>query len=184
MPSTEAARELHKETLAFFSQLFRYPDEELVDILRQEGVLLAEKQAWTAPPELSSLTDLEVQHTRLFINALGGAIAPPYASVYLDDRGEMMGESTKDILQFYQKVGLELAEESEPPDHISTILECLYLLEDQDEATIRSLRTSFIKRALLSWLPAFHSRLPSSSNCIYFWGSKELQKYLSSATAY
>ncbi len=89
---------------ALLCRLFSYPDARLCS----ELPTLALQAAWPLPEELEipPLTELETSHTGLFINRLGGAAAPPYGSVYLDEGGQMMGESCREVQEAYHACGL------------------------------------------------------------------------------
>jgi len=72
---------------------------------------------------------LRVEYTRLFISAYPKVPCPPYESVYTTEDKLTMGESTLDVLRFYNKFSLGLVEDfNEPPDHIAVELEFMYFL--------------------------------------------------------
>lgn len=75
-----------------------------------------------------SIEELQVEYTRLFIGPFGVAV-PPYGSYYLEKTGEVMGETTRDVLTLYRKEGLVIDKEfTELPDHIAVELEFVYYL--------------------------------------------------------
>ncbi len=49
--------------------------------------------------------DLNVEYARLFVGPFE-LLAAPYGSVYLDDGGRVMGDSTMKVIEAYQKEGL------------------------------------------------------------------------------
>jgi len=67
------------------------------------------------------LEALQIEHTRLFINAFPKLMAPPYKSYYLEN--ELYGESTSEILQNYRDFGFNIsAQLKEPADHLAVEL--------------------------------------------------------------
>ncbi|MFW6401427.1 MAG: molecular chaperone TorD family protein [Desulfohalobiaceae bacterium] len=78
---------------------------------------------------VSSLHRLRVDHAQLFVGPFQLA-APPFGSVYLEQRQTLMGESTQMVKELYRQAGLEMDPEyNSPADHISAELEFLaYLL--------------------------------------------------------
>jgi TorA maturation chaperone TorD len=172
---------------AFFSQLFTYPDAELLTVLQGEspaevGVLLG-----VAPPASAglSLVALQEAYTGLFISRHGGVPAPPYGSVYLDD-GVLMGASTLKVTEAYHAAGLVIDGSSEPADFLATELEFLYFLVGREEEGFRGrdvaaarLATSrqhdFLVNSLLPWLEPFADRIASSdAPPIYRWAAAGL----------
>lgn len=76
----------------------------------------------------AELEPLQVEYARLFVGPFH-VEASPYGSVYLEENKRLMGESTIAVRKFYQKYGLELADDfSELPDHIAAELEFVYYL--------------------------------------------------------
>lgn len=74
------------------------------------------------------MVDLRVDHARLFVGPFE-MLAPPYASLYLEDGGRVYGAVTVAIRKCYRRFGLvQLSEIKEPEDHISRLLEFLYYL--------------------------------------------------------
>jgi TorA maturation chaperone TorD len=77
---------------------------------------------------IASDTELEsliIDYTRLFVGPFK-LLAPPYGSVYLED-GKVMGQSTVDVRNWYEKEGLDIVI-NDAPDHIAMELEFMYYL--------------------------------------------------------
>jgi TorA maturation chaperone TorD len=182
-----------KQLYAFFVRLFSYPDQELTDSLQQGeaaeiGGLLP---AAPAPPAIDTSTvELEVAYTDLFINRLGGAPAPPYGSVYLEQDECLMGPSTLQVAEAYRSEGLSLEGSGEPPDFLPTELEFLYYLVEQEEEALsrRDLATartavehqaSFCRTLLHPWMPAFCGRLEADGHAhpLYRWAAGLLRTF-------
>lgn len=74
------------------------------------------------------LHDLKVDYARLFVGPYS-LLAPPYGSVYLEGKREIMGDSTIDIKKRYAEAGLTTSDRfKEIPDHIRAELEFMYFL--------------------------------------------------------
>jgi putative dimethyl sulfoxide reductase chaperone len=182
-----------KRLYAFLARLFSYPDQELTDALRlgeaaAVGSLLLTTPA--LPATLSSAMELETAYTALFINRLGGATAPPYGSVYLEQAQCLMGQTTRQVAEAYRADGLSLEGSGELPDFLPTELEFLYYLVEQEEQSLvrRDLvaaRTSVGKQAsfcstlLHPWIPAFCDRLEADEQThpLYQWAAGLLREF-------
>ena len=99
--------------------------------------------------------------------------APPYGSVYLEKNRTIMGDTTLQVLKFYQDAGLQV-EEKEPPDHIAIELEFMSFLygeelqalvrEDEAEAgRLRNMRHRFFTTFLNTWAHAFCAAIRSGT---------------------
>ncbi len=183
-----------KNLYALLARLFTYPDPELVATL-QEGA--AEQAVGSLPvdppPPLAqsrALQELEVAYTDLFINRLGGAPAPPYGSVYLDQDGQLMGQSARSAAEAYRAEGLSIAAGGEPPDFLSTELEFLYYLVEQEEAALTSRevdkarsasarQADFCRALLHPWVPVFCKRVADDAQAhpFYRWACEVLIQF-------
>jgi TorA maturation chaperone TorD len=118
---------------------------------------------------------LAVEFARLFVGPFS-LVAPPYASVYLEEGGRVMGESTSLALNHYREAGLDLSPDFlETPDHIAAELEFLHYLACQEAAaleagdwqataTYRSRQAAFFTEHLAAWLPEFIHRLEQGTD--------------------
>ncbi len=77
---------------------------------------------------------LQVEYTRLFINAVPGTIAPPFGSIYMDNERSLYGPSTVKVKDFYRQHGFEIKNPVAVPDELSLELEFLGLLVSQGMA--------------------------------------------------
>lgn len=163
-----------KELYQDFATLFSYPTDELMELLQKPGrwSALAGHLGVEQPGDFTTIsrTALEETYTALFDAGLGGAVAPPYGSVYLDPPGLLMGPSSQQVASCYAAAGLKLDGTVEPADFLATELEYLYYLVDReaqalprkDLATAREMtgrQRQFLTAWLLSWLPEFVGRL-------------------------
>ncbi len=139
----------------FLALTMRYPDsalhnddffeafENLLDALKLEDERYA-IQAWRSR-DTQPIDTLQIEYTRLFINAVPHLIAPPYGSFYLDGDRNLQGKSTERTRDFYREHGYDITDASEPGDHIRIELEFLAALvrENQMEAEDEFLHTIF-----------------------------------------
>lgn len=139
----------------------------------------------------SSPGELSVEHARLFVGpfALG---APPYGSVYLEQSGQLMGDSTMAVQRLYQEAGLAL-EVREVPDHIALELEFLHFLalraaaalaennlELATELTDR--QSEFMNRYLCPWMAAFCNNIRGGTENRFYRGLADcLESFLTEA---
>ena len=99
---------------------------------------------------------LQVEHTRLFINAVPHVIAPPYGSVYMHGEGTIMSKSTEQVRGFYRQRGFDLAPGKEIPDHLVYELEFLGLLAESGDPADEEL---FLQRFFRPWFGKFHDQV-------------------------
>lgn len=126
-----------------------------------------------APEDLTALEaaagtsgplEMAVEYTRLFRGPVK-AQAYPYESIYTE--GQVVGESTQDVLRRYSEAGVSLAGDfKDLPDHIAAELEFMHYLcarefeagqaQDWEEAArFHRIGRSFVKDHLAGWVPAF-----------------------------
>jgi TorA-specific chaperone len=121
--------------------------------------VVAELAALTGPDsDLDAAAGrLAAAHAAAFL--VGGRRgAPPYASVWLSDRGLMYQEPARAMTRLLAAAGLTLPEDvPEPPDHISFQLNLLAELDERhragDEAPLAP--DAFVRDHMLTWLPDF-----------------------------
>jgi len=161
---------------SFLAQSFRYPEQtwlrepyfDLLDSIMQSFDIDNDapglRQSYCANQE--GLEELQIEYTRLFINAIPSVIAPPYSSVYLDQEGNLFGPSAVWVKQFYQQHGFDLAGEGDLPDHLVHELDFIALLLDEGQDDVAE---QFLKEHFRRWFPLFSERvLKSSTNPFYY----------------
>lgn len=122
-----SAAERRGNTYKLLAECYHPPDDEL-------GALLDEAQENALDLEVETLEELlpddletlRVDHAKLFVGPFE-VIAPPYGSVYLEERGEVMGDTTIEVMSQYREEGLDIGLD-EPADHVAAELEFLYYL--------------------------------------------------------
>lgn len=126
----------------------------------------------------------EDEYTELFVFQLY-----PYASVYLGAEGMLGGEARDRIAGFWRAIG-----EAPPndPDHLAVMLALYARLAELEQGAAESLRRSALRRArtaflwehLLSWMPAYLSKLLEIAPPVYqAWGRLLEEALLSEARA-
>ena len=123
----------------------------LIEPPSQESGEIADLLDLGEPPEVAAQTDL-------FLFQLY-----PFASVYLDDRGQLGGEARDRIAGFWR--ALELAPPPEP-DHLTVLLSFYSQLGEAeasanpgDSQRWQHIRTAFFWEHLMSWLPIFLDKI-------------------------
>ncbi len=152
----------------FLALTMRYPEasfinKEFLDAF--EGLLssyemdseLAEIQNLRPAENEQELLDiLQIEYTRLFINAAPHIIAPPYGSFYLDGDHTLQGKSTRTTRDFYRQYGCDIADPSEPADHIRFELEFLASLARESEFEAEE---TFVATVFRPWFNQFKNRV-------------------------
>ncbi|WP_181686093.1 TorD/DmsD family molecular chaperone [Halorhabdus salina] len=106
---------------AVLARCWRQPDERL------RAAIESGELAGVVELDTVDLTTLRTEHTRLFVGP-DGPPCPPYESIYRDGDGDaagnVLGPSTRAVVDWYDEYGLGLDSEwSDLPDHIATELE-------------------------------------------------------------
>lgn len=100
------------------------------------------------------LEDLQVEHTRLFINGIPHVASPPYASVYIDKT--MRGQYSDNILRFYNTSGYDMKAGADLPDSLIHQLEFLsFIVGDKNQEG----EIEFLSQFFLPWFPVFATRV-------------------------
>jgi putative dimethyl sulfoxide reductase chaperone len=119
--------------------------------------------------------DLTVEYARLFLGPFE-IKAPPYGSLYLDGESRVMGDSTMDVIRFYEDAGLSGSENCRDlPDHIAVELEFMsYLVFKETEALVKSdfvtaldmvtKQERFLDGYLRRWIVPFCEKIKESSD--------------------
>jgi len=130
--------------------------------------------------------DIEVQFAKLFIGPYH-LLAPPFGSIYLDNKREVMGDSTLDVARRYLAAGFTADEDfTNPPDHISAELEfmhvlitaelnCLHNWCADEAADCLVQQYEFLNSHLGRWIVAFTDLTIKATHLPYF-------KYLAAIT--
>ena len=118
-----------------------------------------------------------MEYTRLFRGPVK-AEAYPYESIYIE--GEVIGNSTLDVVRRYGEAGVAVADGfKDLPDHISAELEFMHYLCGRaldalerganDEATrFRCMGQTFLKDHLNKWVPQFTDLIMQYATTPYY----------------
>ena len=137
--------------------------------------------------------ELTVEYAALFVGPFE-LEATPYGSVYLEDSGRIMGDTTMETMELYQNAGLNLAPETkEPADHIAIELEFMHFLgssivntlqqDDGEKAhSLFMIQQKFIRDYLGQWVVPFCGLIKKNSkNNFYLALANCLETFLSEA---
>lgn len=117
-------------------------------------------------PQPDSSDTIEFAFNRLFVGPRE-AIAPPFASVYLEQDELVMGKTTLDARDLYTSLGLTSPWKGQlPDDHISLELDACLHFRQLDSGLcgndIAQLYQRFLEEHLLLWVPTFVARIKSA----------------------
>jgi putative dimethyl sulfoxide reductase chaperone len=148
----------------FCSQSMQYPDTTwfnndyleklllLLDTLGEDTLSNQLKECVNASADI--LEDVQVEHTRLFINGVPHVAAPPYGSVYIDKT--IRGQYSDKVLSYYSAAGYSLKEGADLPDSLIHQLEFLsFLAKDQNHEREKE----FLSKYFIPWFPIFAARV-------------------------
>ncbi len=119
--------------------------------------------------------DLAVEYARLFLGPFE-IKAPPYGSLYLDGERKVMGDSTMEVIRFYEDAGLSGNKDCmDLPDHIAVELEFMsYLIYRETEALEKSdfataiemikKQERFLDQFLGRWIREFCEKIKESTD--------------------
>lgn len=170
------------EVYKLLSHLYREPKEDLLittqllleTIKNSDENLLAicEKMIQIFEREPQDIEDYIVEYSKLFVGPFK-LYAPPYASIYLEDKWEVMGRSSQTVESFYQRAGLTLGSaNSEPSDHISLQFEFMYYLNfkwsETGDSTYLNLQKEFLYRILTHWIPKFNKAIQQGATLEFY----------------
>lgn len=120
-------KEVRRETYRLLAQCYYTPDENTIESFKTLTELAGQ---YCENDEKTSIDDdftsILVDHTRLFVGPYQ-ILAPPYGSIYMENAGMVMGESTIDAINRYKESGLNVVLK-EIPDHVAIELEFMYFL--------------------------------------------------------
>jgi TorA maturation chaperone TorD len=170
-PQPETPASLYR----FLAQSFRYPEQtwlngpyfDLLGNIKQNLDLDSDATGihWNCNAKPDGLELLQIEYTRLFINAAPAVIAPPYSSIYLDHEGNLYGQSAVWVKQFYQLHGFDVEGEGDITDHLVLELEFLALLIEEQQGDSAE---QFLNEHFRRWFPLFRERvLNGSANQFY-----------------
>ncbi len=179
-----------EEGLRLLAACFYEPEREL---LATENVLENLRGCLTAvcPQAVDSVDGMEkaiqrysdeqlkVAYAKLFVGPFALAAAP-YGSVYLDEGGRVMGDSTMEVIKWYEQEGLARSDDCKDlPDHIAIELEFVsYLIckeivalensDSQTAAAYAAKQQSFTDALLCPWVPEFCEKIRQGTDNTFY----------------
>ena len=118
---------------------------------------------------------MDVSYIRLFASGMSGALSPPTESYYrVPAKGGGMAEFVAGLQREYRAMGIASLSLKEAPDHISTELEIMAYLCDQEANAwaddqiqpvmdTLDLENRFLRQHLTAWIPQFRERVHNAS---------------------
>ncbi len=178
----------YKDMFALFARAFYRPEKDvannqLTHCLQEINdhftlgldTQIRELAEWLA--ENDKLHELRLEYSRLFVGPFS-LPCPPYESYYRENR--VMGDSTMDVMRYYNNVGLEISPEfKDVPDHVVLETDFLATLYDAENdaleqgntsaaENIRTVRDRFIKEHANCWLPVFTQAVKDNAILPYY----------------
>ena len=171
--------EYRRDSYKLLSECYYLPDAGLVKRLNNldasRGGLYADIVKYC--PKISDIDSLIIDYTKLFVGPYG-LLAPPYGSMYLEDNGRVMGDSTMEARNRYAEEGLDICLK-EAPDHITIELEFMYFLIFKEiEATnnndlnntsrYQEKQSAFLENHLGAWVPDFAGKVEANAQTEFY----------------
>jgi TorA maturation chaperone TorD len=122
-----------------------------------------------------SSEDLKIAYAKLFVGPFG-LLAAPYGSVYLDEGGRVMGDSTMEVIKCFEEEKLTRSDDCKDlPDHIAIELEFVSFLafkelnalekSDTDAADkYAAKQQSFTNDFIKPWVPEFCEKIKNGTD--------------------
>ena len=173
-----AEAERRGNSYKFLSVCYRLPDEEWQETMKAARNAAMhqslEELVETTPP---GRDELRVDYSKLFVGPFE-VLAPPYGSVYMEQHGRAMGESTLDVERRYREEGLDI-DLDEPADHVVAELEFMYYHVASEAEAIGNgdLETataclekqrSFLESHLGNWIGEFANNVAENADTEFF----------------
>ena len=172
MPESTTSQDI-ASLYRFFAQCMQYPDSEwmneeffhvLYNLLSTFGAITESKEIKTAIEQSSDyIEELQIEYTRLFINGVPHVVAPPYASVYMDQ--SIQGAFALKTLNFYREKGFGMEESADLPDHLVHELEFLSLLAEEEDLAGEE---EFLSKLFRPWYKQFCPRVAKETRHPYY----------------
>ena len=141
---------------SFFNKEFLDAFTGLLTSYEMDSELAEIQNSCQAENEQELLESLQIEYTRLFINAAPHIIAPPYGSFYLDGDRNLQGKSTAKTRDFYRQYGCDITDPAEPADHIRFELEFLAAMARDNELDAED---TFVTTIFRPWFIQFKKRV-------------------------
>ncbi len=157
----------------FLAQCMQYPDPQWMNddffpifyqLLETLGAASEAKEIEKTLAQSSDpLEELQIEYTRLFINGFPHVVAPPYASVYMDQ--SLQGGFALKTLNFYRTKGYLMEESADLPDSLIHELEFLSLLAEEADFDGEE---EFLSTLFRPWYKQFCPRVAQETRHPYY----------------
>ena len=174
------------KTYRLLANAYYLPDQNLLDGLTKLGKCMEQicgkagkyvKKIQADIGQKKGAGYLNVDYAKLFVGPFN-LLAPPYGSVYLEGKSQVMGNSTIDVKKRYAEEGLDIGLK-EAPDHIAIELEFLYFLVFQEIAAFndndfnnmnlyQSKQKSFLETHLGVWVTDFTNNIAENTETVFY----------------
>ncbi len=196
-------KEHRRDSYKLLSDCYHLPDEKLIVDLSgldiNMGGIFSDLANFC--PGISDIGSLTIDYSKLFVGPYG-LLASPYGSIYLEDKNQVMGNSTIDVKKRYAEEGLDIGLK-EAPDHIAIELEFMYFLIFQEISAFnnhdfgnmtrcQSKQRAFLETHLGVWVSDFTNKVAENTETVFYKKLarltqpfvKEDLKYLSDASLF
>jgi TorA maturation chaperone TorD len=152
--------------------------------LAKACIALSHESSTSVPVATTNWQDVEFAFNKLFVGPQA-ILAPPFASIYLENEPHVMGETTLMVRRLYQMVGLVSPWKGRiPEDHISLELDaCLHMrmgLLENRSSQLCDIYSYFLNEHMARWIPAFLSKINETQELppAIGWVGRELENWL------
>ncbi len=183
--------ENRRNAYRLLSACYYLPDESILQTVSALNMALdsVSPEAAEMAAKMTTISDLEllkIDFSSLFAGPFK-LLAPPYGSIYLEGKREVMGASTIDARNRYVAAGLDFSGNvKEAPDHIAIELEFMYYLiykeleaiqQADAESAFNFVETqkAFLERHLARWIAKFANNVEQHATTDFY-------KHLAQAT--
>ena len=152
----------------FLSQVMAYPDGKFLKALLEINKKIPPNISFVDDlikiAERENLSELQAEHTRLFISGYPTTPCPPYESFFLE--GRLFGNANSIVQNVYSKWAIDV--EPALSDHIATEFEFVALLKALSETSdnyneaIETVNI-FFNEHILKWVPNFAKTLKTNT---------------------
>ncbi|MBT3210013.1 MAG: molecular chaperone TorD family protein [Bacteroidetes bacterium] len=169
---------LLSNSFAFLAECFCFPSQEQIDFLSNfEHQVYEDVLALKEALKNEDALELQRDFSKLFVGPFD-LQASPYGSVYLEQEKSLFGESTEDVVRFYQEENLDI-KSNNVPDYIGLELEFIYYLQGRkiellhDGLVDKSLeyakkQKNFMQNHICLWVDKFSAKLYSNAQTSFF----------------
>ncbi len=161
---------------------FHYPEQQNWPIYKDS---IVELMKWGADRNISGARqlyqaairdqiiteELQIDHTRLFINSQPHALAHPFAGWHMGER-VLFDMKAMELIEFYAAYDVYREDESIPPDHIMVEIEFLSMMIEQyletAEEKYYQAMNQMVSNHMIHWIPVFANAIKENAQSDYY----------------